>query len=137
MGRLIKNKELKSGSYSIRVPIGSNSVGPDSPVDGLFRFNQNLNFLEVFAQNNWQRIQSGATVRDIAKDTFIGNNVERFFGPLRYSYLPGEEILMLVFIGNVFQNPGVAYRVDYTTLEFTSPPPEGHSIVVLHGIARR
>jgi hypothetical protein len=42
---------------------------------------------------------------------------------------------VVVFIGNIYQNPGVAYTVDgSTTITFTSPPPQKNTIVVLHGL---
>ena len=136
MGRYIKNREIKTGSYAIRLPMGSNSVGPDQPVDGLIRFNKNSRQTEYYAENRWQQIQSaGADSRKVSKDTFYGDGQMRFFSPMRYLYNPGEEIYILVFVGNVFQNPGVAYKVENDVIEFTSPPPDGHPIVILHGVA--
>jgi hypothetical protein len=43
--------------------------------------------------------------------------------------------MMLVFVGNVFQNPGMAYTVDGNKISFTSTPPDGQYIVILHGFA--
>lgn len=137
MGRYLKNKELKSASYSIRMPIGSNAVGPNSPVTGLFRYNQDVENPEVFLKNTWRRILiSTDRIIDPSKDTFYGDGITTDFGPMRYSYYLGEEVLILVFVGNVFQNPGVAYIIFDTTISFTSPPPAGHPIVILHGFAR-
>jgi len=136
MGRYIKNTEIKTGSYSVRLPVGSNSVGPDYPVDGLIRFNKNSQLTEYYAENRWQQIQSaGAKSRKLSKDTFFGDGQTRYFSPMKYLYAPGEEIYLLVFVGNVFQNPGVAFKVDNDIIEFTSPPPNGQPIVILHGVA--
>jgi hypothetical protein len=74
--------------------------------------------------------------RTVEKDTFYGDGVKRVFGFMKYSYDSGDELLILVFVGNVFQNPGVAYYVDGQSIEFTSPPPDGHPIVILHGLAK-
>jgi hypothetical protein len=41
-----------------------------------------------------------------------------------------------VFIGGVFQNPGVNYTFGgTTTATFTSPPPFGQAVVILHNFA--
>lgn len=137
MGRYLKNRELKSASYSIRLPMGSDVVGPNSPVTGLVRFNQIKNDPQIFLKNKWRNFLI-TDDRDVepSKDTFFGDGSTTNFGPMRYSYQPGEEILILVHIGNVFQNPGVAYVLLDTTISFTSPPPMGHAIVILHGFAR-
>lgn len=136
MGRLVKNKELKSGSYSTRLPMGSNAVGPNAPVDGLIRFNIDRNEMELYANRRWKTVKvvlesEKATV----KDTFYGDGTTRNFGPLRFVYPIGQEIKILVFVGNVFQNPGVAYTVDDDSILFSSAPPDGQTIVILHGFA--
>ena len=42
---------------------------------------------------------------------------------------------VVVFIGNIYQEPAVAYTVNGTTaITFTSPPPVKNTIVVLHGL---
>lgn len=133
MGRYAKNRELKSGSYSVRIPIGSNSVGPNYPVDGLIRYNTNRKRPEVYFENRW-RSMLGSEVDMPAKDTFYGDGVTTSFGPMSYPYPNGNEIFVLVFIHNVFQNPNSAYSVNNFTIDFTSPPPLNHPIIVLHGL---
>lgn len=137
MGRFVKNREMRSGSYSIRMPMGSTAVGPNSPVEGLIRFNQTYNNPQIYIDEKWRNILVASDrIIDVSKDTFFGDGTSNDFGPMRYGYFPGEEILVLVFVGNVFQNPGVAYVLYDTTISFTSPPPDGHTIVVLHGLTR-
>ena len=46
-----------------------------------------------------------------------------------------SETDILVFVGGVFQNPGVSYTVDGTDdITFTSAPPNGETIIILHGL---
>lgn len=137
MGRYLKNKELTSASYSIRLPVGTSILGPNAPVDGLIRYNKRIDEVEVFSNGFWRLLLStaGAT-RTVEKDTFYGTGGKRFFGPMKYSYDAGDELLILVFVGNVFQNPGVAYYVDGVFIEFTSPPPNEHAIVIIHGLVK-
>lgn len=132
MGRYIKNTELKSGSYSIRAPFAPASVGPNAPVNGLMRFNTSLNKMQYYSQGSWRNFSIEGQV-DLVKDTFTGDGNARTFGPMQKSYQPGEEIYMLVFIGNVFQNPGVAYTVLNDQITFTSTPNVLMPIVIIHG----
>lgn len=134
MGRYIKNRELRSGSYSIRIPYAPGSVGPNAPVDGLIRYNTTRSKLQYYKNGAWRNIPSeGRTT--LLKDTFYGDGETDAFGPLTMSYLPGEELYLLVFIGNIFQNPGVAYIVDGDVITFTSTPNNLQPIVIIHGLA--
>jgi hypothetical protein len=136
MGKYLKNRELPTASYSVRLPMGTNAIGPDWPVEGLIRYNYQIDEIQVYSNNRWKSLKvSDGTDRSIHKDTFYGDGSTRAFGPLRYSYQVGEEIKIFVYIGNVFQNPGVAYTVDDNILNFTSTPPAGHTIIILHGFA--
>jgi hypothetical protein len=137
MGRYLKNRQLATASYSVRLPLGNDILAPDSPVTGLVRYNRLSDKIEVYSENRWKQLvsQMGDAV-EISKDTFVGDGYNRIFGPLRYSYNTGEELLVLVFVGNVFQNPGVAYTLLGDLIEFTSTPPDGETVVVLHGYAR-
>lgn len=133
MGRYVKNKELKSGSYSIRLPMGSGALGPNSPVNGLTRYNTIRDRPENFFKNRW-RSMIGNEIDVPAKDTFYGDGMTTEFTPMSYPYPAGNEIFLLVFIQNVFQNPGVSYTIDNFRITFTSPPPAGHPVVILHGV---
>ena len=75
-------------------------------------------------------------IKKVEKDTFYGDGVNNLYGPMRYEYDFGDDIYVLVFIGNVFQNPGIAYTIEGNIITFSSPPPEGQLIIVLHGLAR-
>lgn len=133
MGRYVKNKELRSGSYSIRVPHAPGIVGPNSPVNGLIRYNDTTSKLQYFKDGAWRNIPFEGKI-DLIKDTFVGDGENDIFGPMSVSYQPGEELYLFVFIGNVFQNPGVAYNVNGTNIEFTSTPNFGQPIVIIHGL---
>jgi len=133
MGRFVKNKEIKSGSYSIRLPIGSSVLGPNDPNLGLFRFNSTKNRIEVYHYNRWRPLAFASEIEYPFKETFYGTGTQVVFGPMKYKYPKNNEIFIRIYVHNVFQNPGVAYTIDDYTITFTSPPPDGHPIVVLHG----
>lgn len=134
MGRFLKNRELRSGSYSIRLPMGSSAVGPNYPVSGLIRYNTTFNRFEFYSIDRWKQVSSGDPLGAI-KDTFYGDGVLRTFGPMIESYVAGSEVRLLVFVGGVFQNPGDAFTVDADMITFTSTPPDQHPIIILHGYA--
>ena len=66
----------------------------------------------------------------ITKDSFVGDGSTAVF---TMSITPDNENAIIVFVGNVHQNPGVAYTVSGADITFTSAPPDTHTIVVLHG----
>lgn len=132
MGRMLKNTLLRSGSYAVRVPNSPSTIGPDAPVDGQVRYNVTLNKMQYYSIDRWVNFAGEGRVL-IEKDTFTGNGVDRDFGPLLYNYNTGDELSVLVFIGNVFQNPGVAFQLFGNTIRFASPPNDLQPIVVLHG----
>lgn len=132
MGRMLKNTLFRSGSYAARMPNSSSAYGPNAPVNGQVRYNSTLSKMQYYSGTKWVNFSGEGKVL-IEKDTFTGDGATRDFSPLRYSYNIGDELYLLVFIGNVFQNPGVAYVVNGNTITFASPPNDQHTIVVLHG----
>lgn len=135
MGRYVKNRELRSGSYSIRLPYTTPSVGSECPIEGLIRYNSTVDAVEIYSNQSWRRFRMTDEVQMPIKDTFYGDDSNRVFGPMTYSYSEGQELLIFVYIQNVWQNPSVNYLVNQRYIIFTSPPPDGHTVVVLHGVA--
>ena len=134
MGRFVKNKELDSQSYSIRLPMGSNVLAPDDPVTGLLRFNQTGEKIEFYHVDRWRPLTWASDITYPFKDVFYGTSTQTVFGPMRFKYPKGNEIFLIVHIHNVWQNPGVAYTIDDYTITFSSPVPDGHAIVIMHGM---
>lgn len=137
MGRLIKNPTLGNGTSvameAVSLPVGVSSLRPTSPVPGSTRYNTDTDKLELWNGVEW-RIIGTEGLLPITKDTFTGDGSTTTFGPMTYSKQSGDELRVFVYVGNVPQNPGVAYTFDGTSnITFTSPPPTAHSIVVLHG----
>ncbi len=135
MGRYLKNTSIATGSYAIRLPLGTDSLGPQYPAPGQMRFNTTADRLEVFYGGAWKNVGLAGRV-SIVKDSFFGDAIQTTF-TMTQQYAAGHEAEMLVFIGNVFQNPGVAYTVGIDGLgngiiTFTSVPDLGIPIVVLH-----
>lgn len=135
MGRYLKNTKIKSGSYAIQLPMGTNSLGPQFPTNGQVRFNQSVSNVEVYFGGAWRGLAVAGKVA-IVKDTFNGDGVTMDF-VMSQKYLPGHEAEIIVFIGNIFQDPGVAFTVSVNGLNqgvisFASPPNVNMTVVVLH-----
>jgi len=126
------------GAYLIGLPTSSSVYGPSTPYDGMVRFNPTDSphgAVEYYQGGQWRKMATEGTV-SIVKDTFTGNGLTTTFNPMTYAYNPGQELEVLVFVGNVFQNPGVAYTFDGSNnINFTSPPPNGQTVVILHNFA--
>ena len=140
MGRFLKNKEFKSAGYGMVIPTGGTSLRPASPVAGEMRFNTDLNKLEAYFTSNsittWHSLSHVGSV-DIVKDTFLGDGTTTAF-TMSKNYTLGQETLVICVVGNIFQNPGVAYTFPLAggyTVTFSTPPPLGQTIIVLHGFA--
>lgn len=141
MGRFIKNKEIKTGSYSVRMPMGSSVLAPNSPVPGLTRFNISKNRLEVYRsiirngypELRWTPLAFASEIEYPNKETFYGTGTQVVFGPMKYKYPKNNEVFLRVYVHNIHQNPGTAYTIDDYSIIFSSPVPDGHPIVVIHG----
>lgn len=135
MGRYLKNTQLEGGSYAVQLPLGSNSIGPDVPVNGQIRFNTSNNKVELFFASVWNQVAKIGAV-SIVVDEFTGDGVTSTF---TMSQAESSGAAILVSIGGVYQQPTINYTVDgSTTITFTSPPPapgvNPNKIVVVHNL---
>ena len=106
MGRYLKNTQLEGGSYAVQLPLGSNTVGPDVPVNGQIRFNQTTDKIEFYYNAQWNKVAKIGNV-NIVTDTFTtsdGPATQQF--TMSYQYQAGQESNILVFVGGVQQKPG-------------------------------
>lgn len=135
MGRYLKNTQLEGGSYAIQLPLGSNSIGPDQPVNGQVRFNTSNTKIEMFFAGVWNQVAKIGTV-SIVVDEFTGDGVQTQF---TMSQAESSDSAVLVSIGGVYQQPTTNYTTNGTTaITFTSPPPapgvNPNKIVVVHNL---
>lgn len=135
MGRYLKNTQIDSGSYAIQLPIGSSSVGPDSPLSGQIRFNATTSKIEFYYNNTWNQVAKIGTVQ-LVVDSYTGDGIQTQY---TMSQTESDATAVAVFIGGVYQQPSTNYTVDgTTTITFTSPPPapgiNPNQIVIIHNI---
>ena len=134
MGRLVKNPPmvLNAGiAASALLPGGATAERPTSAEAGRMRWSTTNSEIEFWNGSAWATLPATGTVT-ITKDQFTGDAIDTTF---TMTFSVTDETDILVFVGGVFQNPGVAYTNDgSTTITFTSPPPDSEVIVVLHGL---
>ena len=135
MGFSLKNPTVGSHTNSV-MPIGPTVDREAHPKTGSFRFNtdarSNTGAVEIFNGVKWELLPISGLV-PITKDSFAGDSITTDF---IMSQVVPTTYDVVVFIGNVHQNPGVAYSVSGNIISFASPPPVRNTVVVLHGLNR-
>ena len=131
MGRLVKNPVAVGvvGNEGIVLPAGPTTDRSPAPATGTIRFNTETQVIEVFNGAEFKNVSSQGTAT-VTKDTFTGDGSTVAY---TMSLEPVADQNIIVFVGNVFQIAGTNYTTSGTTITFTSPPPDTHTIVVLHG----
>ena len=113
----------------LNLPVGVTGSRTVAPLTGEIRYNTTTNNLEFYNGSSYQNVAVKGSVT-ITKDSFTGDGSTTVY---TLSITPADENNILIFVGNVHQNPDVAYSLSGATLTFSSPPPDTQSIVVLHG----
>ena len=136
MGRFLKNTQLTGGSYAVQLPLGTSSLGPDSPVAGQIRYNQTTSKIEFYYNGQWNQVAKIGSVA-LAVDEFTGDNTTVNF---TMSQSESDAKNILVTISGVYQAPVNNYTVSGTTITFTSAPPavdasgNPNKIIVVHNL---
>jgi hypothetical protein len=130
MARLFKNRRIRSGSTAIQLPLGPTDSRPENPVNGQIRFNTDSNRFEIY-YFGWKDLAAIGTV-NIVKDSFTGDGSQTQF---MLSKTPVSANTLLVFVGNVHQNPNDAFTVTGAQITFNTAPPDGQTVIVFHNFA--
>ena len=139
MGHMLKNTVFRSGSYALGVPVGTSSIGPDSPVNGQTRYNTTTGKLEFYANitgtSGWNAVASEGNVY-IARDNFTGDGNASQFWPMSTVFSSGDENKVIVHVGTVYQIPVTNYTFNGTgNILFSSVPNNGAAITIISGFA--
>jgi hypothetical protein len=128
MGYFLKNRQLQSGSSGIVIPVGSSATRPDAPVFGLIRYNTDTGFVEYFNGSIFQSLSVAGGV-NYTVDSFVGDGSTTNF-TMSVSTPAADEVI--VFVGSLYQIPTTNYTVSGFSIDFTSAPPSGVPINVIH-----
>ena len=130
MARLLKNEVIQTGSSAIRIPSGSTADRPSTPINGQIRFNTDTSRFEIY-YNAWKEVAINGTV-SIVKDSFTGDGTTVTFSLTK---TPTSTQTIIVFVGNVNQNPDDAYTLSGNQITFFNAPPSGQTVIVFHNFA--
>lgn len=130
-GVFLKNREIPSGSTSIRIPFGSTNERPNDPVFGVFRYNTSTGSMEYFDGTQFQQVAKSGEA-NITVDNFTGDNSTLTF-TLSTSVSAADQTI--VFISNIYQQPST-YSITGggNDITFTGAPLSGEPINVIHGL---
>jgi len=136
MAHMLKNTRFKTASYALGLPVGTSSVGPDSPVVGQARWNTTTSRFEYYTGSAWLATAHEGNVTIVADKSFVGNSTRVLFEPMSYSYNSGQEAQVIVFVGTVYQIPVTNYTfAGNSSIQFSSAPSNLSSITILHNFA--
>jgi hypothetical protein len=129
MGYYVKNRALQSGSSGVVLPAGGASTRPLAPRFGLIRYNTDLAQIEFFNGIQFVSLSAAGSI-SYTVDSFTGDGSTTMFT------MSQEEVLatqIIVFVGSIYQDPTTAYTVNGGfDIAFTSAPPDGEPISVIH-----
>ena len=113
----------------IKLPVGTGSNRPGSPVNGMIRYNTDTGLVEFYNGSIWQPMGAGGII-SYAVDDFVGDGSTTVF-TMSLAESSAEQII--VFVGSVYQQPVTAYTVNGGfDITVTSAPPNTVPINVIH-----
>lgn len=131
MGYYVKNRVLQSGSTGVVMPVGLTAERPTNPIAGMTRYNSSTTLLEFYNGTAWASLAANVTVT-YTQDSFLGDGTTTVY---TMSVAPSSATQIFVYVNGVYQTATDNYTVGGafgTTLTFTSPPPNGIGIIVIH-----
>jgi len=128
MGYYLKNRQLQSGSSGVVLPAGPSSQRPDNPNFGLIRYNTDSGMVEYFNGTEFVTLASGGAIA-YTVDNFTGTGTQATFV---MSEQVSDPTQIIVFVGSIYQIATTNYTVSGYNITFTSNPPNGMPINVIH-----
>ena len=129
MGYFVKNRRIPSAQSGVVLPAGGSATRPLAPAFGTIRYNTDLGSVEFFNGSAFLELGTAGIV-DYTVDSFTGDGSTFVF---TMSVAEAQATQIIVFVGSIYQDPATAYTVDGGfDITFTSAPPDGEPISVIH-----
>ena len=109
---------------AIILPVGTSAQRPSTPLDGMLRFNDDDDKVEVYDGTDW--VQVGSSAGEISTQAFAADGSTVAF-TLNSA---ADSATVMVTLNGVVQEPTIAYSVSGTTLTFVEAPVVGDRIEV-------
>jgi len=111
---------MNAATRSMILPTGSTSARPPGPINGMMRYNTDLNQVEVYQATKWRSLRYKENNQITQQNLGAGDDATVFFGPLNAIYDPtnvssnnsnygGQNLLVVV--ENVIQLSNINYTV--------------------------
>lgn len=129
MGYFVKRRNFTN--EGIIIPQGPTANRPNTPELSALRYNTDTNSLEYFNGSVYVDVGKAGNV-DVTVDNIASDGINDTF---TMSVTETDESNVVVFINGLYQAPGLgnAYTVSGFDITFTSIPPAGLPITVVHG----
>ena len=111
-------------STALVLPTGTNGERPGTPEEGMIRYNEDIDKVEVYDGTDW--VQVGSSAGAISTESFTGDGSTTAF-TLNSA---ADSATVMVTLNGVVQEPTQAYSVSGTTLTFTQAPVSSDRIEV-------
>ena len=129
MGYFLKRTNVDNEGFVL--PSGPTSDRPSTPITASARYNTDTKSIEYFDGNVYVDIAKSGNAT-IKVDKFTGDGFTTIFTPMTLEHNDWTEIL--VFIDGILQIGPTNFDVSGFDLTFSSAPPNGIKIIVIHGI---
>lgn len=110
------------------LPTGTSAQRPDNPLFGLIRYNIDLPGIEYFNGTQYIPLANGGDFAYVV-DNFTGTGTLATFV---MSEQVADPTQIIVFVGSIYQIATTNYTVSGYNITFTSNPPNGMAINVIH-----
>lgn len=106
---------ITNSNKAIEIPAGTTSERPDTPAEGMVRYNTELLYFETYTQGSWKQLEAVTQLDIIQQEFDNGDYADMYFGPLARDVDISKPQNVFVYVENVPQISGYNY-----TLEFSS-----------------
>lgn len=130
MGYFVKKD--KHGHEGFVLDSGPTADRPATPIDAHMRFNTDTNSIEYFNGTVYVDIAKAGTASTVVDKLTTDGLTATFTMTVEHT----DASKIIVFIDGVYQHPGISnnYTVSGFNLIFTSIPPSGLDVTVIHGV---
>jgi len=108
-GRIVTNTTVE-----METPSGTKQQRSNNPALGSLRFNTEIGYeggeLEVYVRDQWEIVKTNRQA-EIVRQTFYGNYLDTYFGPLAYYLDTTKPQNVQIYIENVYQIPQTNYTL--------------------------
>lgn len=128
---------------AIAIPDGNTAQRPVAPIEGMLRFNNQLNYFETYTSSTWHPLQAVTQMNIVQQEFDNGDYADVYFGPLAKNVDITKPQNVFVYVENVPQISNYNFTLEYgstlnpitTSTTLTSSTSSGVSILHVASVA--